>query len=60
MPRVIQVFEYETLTTTDASEKRRLDAKELDALDKLNDNSGGKYFTPTRNGVKFCSFVGAL
>jgi 5-methylcytosine-specific restriction enzyme subunit McrC len=60
MPRVIQVFEYETLTTTDASEKRRLDTKELDALDKLNDNSGGKYFTPTRNGVKFCSFVGVL
>ena len=60
MPRVIQVFEYETLTTTDASEKRRLDTKELDALDKLNDNSGGKYFTPTRNGVKFCSYVGVI
>jgi len=60
MPRVIQVFEYETLTTTDASEKRRLDAKELDALYKLNDNSGGKYFAPIRNGVKFCSFVGVL
>lgn len=60
MPRVIQVFEYETLSTTDASEERRLDSKELDALYKLNDDSGSKYFTPTRNGVKFGSYVGVI
>lgn len=60
MPRVIQVFEYETLTTTDASKERRLDTKELDALYKLNDNSGSKYFTQIRNGVKFGNYVGVL
>ncbi|TCN67676.1 McrC family protein [Acetobacteroides hydrogenigenes] len=56
----IRVFEYETLSTTDASKERRLDTKVLDALYKLNDDSGGKYFTPTRNGVKFGSYVGVL
>lgn len=47
-----QVFEHENVTD--------LKPEVLDKLYKFNDDNGNKYFTGTRNGVKFTEYVGVI
>jgi 5-methylcytosine-specific restriction enzyme subunit McrC len=52
MSPLIQVFEHDNLTG--------LKPEVLDKLYKFNDDNGNKYFTGTRNGVKFTEYVGVI
>lgn len=56
----IQVFEYQTLYKGNVYNNVRFEAKYFDALLKLNELHGDKYFNPIYNGIRFNSYVGVL
>ena len=60
MGRIIQVFEYERLTTSKDSLGRYLTLTELQKLYDYNDRNNNTYFTGIRDGIKFQNFVGVI
>lgn len=64
----IKVFEHQTIRAGDklrfyrggSSEMRRMDEKYITALWKMYDERKRPFFTPTRNGIKFCEWVGVV
>lgn len=60
MARLIQIFEYENLTTTANARGEKLEPLELEKLYDFNDRNGNIYFTGIRQGVKFNSYVGVI
>lgn len=60
MARLIQIFEYENLTTTTNVRGEKLEPFELEKLYEFNDRNNNIYFTGIRNGVKFNSYVGVI
>jgi 5-methylcytosine-specific restriction enzyme subunit McrC len=60
MGRIIQVFEYERLTTSKDSLGRYLTLTELQKLYDYNDKNNNTYFTGIRDGIKFQNFVGVI
>lgn len=56
----ITVFEHETLVTHENAEGKFITRDQLEMLYGLNDKHGGKYFSPTRNGIKFSQYVGVI
>ena len=60
MGRIIQVFEYERLTTSKDSLGRYLTLTELQKLYDYNDRNNNTYFTGIRDGIKFQNYVGVI
>lgn len=60
MAKIIQVFEFETLTLKSDSKGRCLTTQELDKLYTFNDQGNQKYFTGIRSGIRFKNYVGVI
>jgi 5-methylcytosine-specific restriction enzyme subunit McrC len=60
MGRTIQVFEHERLTLKPDRWGQSLTIFELQNLYSFNDRNHNKYFTGTRDGIKFTSYVGVI
>ena len=60
MSRIVQVFEYESLTLHKDWRGRYLQPRELERLYEFNDNNKNVYFTGIRDGVKFKNYVGVI
>ncbi len=60
MFRVIQVFEFESLTLHKDWRDRYLEPRELEKLYEFNDKNDNLYFTGIRDGVKFNNYVGVI